>query len=200
MRTHEATFCAASGSTHPTPADAAASSGGAPRGLLIVYTGDGKGKTSAALGMLVRARGWAMRVAMYQFIKSADLQVGEHQGARSLDVEIVPLGRGLTWQGGSMASHRDCAVQGWQRCRQALSDPGYDAVILDEITYPVAYGWLSAEEVLAAIRARPPHQHVVLTGRGAPEELIEAADLVTEMRERKHPQRAGVPAQRGVEF
>ncbi|NLC56709.1 MAG: cob(I)yrinic acid a,c-diamide adenosyltransferase, partial [Armatimonadetes bacterium] len=120
--------------------------------------------------------------------------------ARALGVEIIPLGRGFTWQGTSLSSHRECARQGWLRCRQALADPGYDAIILDEITYPVAFGWLDGDEVLAAIRGRPPHQHVLLTGRQAPAALIEAADLVTEMRECKHPQRLGVPAQRGVEF
>lgn len=170
------------------------------RGLVVLYTGDGKGKTSAALGTLLRARGWRLRVAMYQFVKAATLDGGEHQAARDLGVEILPLGQGFTWDSGDQAADEACARDGWRRCRQALADPAYDAVILDEITYPVCFGWLGADEVLGALRVRPAHQHVILTGRDAPAAWVEAADLVTEMCERKHPHRAGVPAQRGIEF
>lgn len=169
------------------------------KGLIILYTGDGKGKSSAALGLLVRARGWQMRVRMYQFIKREGLDGGEHRAARDLGVEIRGLGRGFT-RSGALEEHRRCAQEGWRECRLALADPECDAVILDELTYPVGYGWLPVSEVLEAIRSRPAGQHVVITGRNALPELLDAADLVTEMREVKHPQRQGVPAQRGVEF
>ena len=225
------------GGLAPPPAPAAARTGGsagesadrpAGRGLLVLYTGDGKGKTSAALGALLRSRGWEMRVRMVQFIKSEGLSAGEHQAARRLGVEIAAMGRGFVRNAecgmqnaecrmpegaapehaGSapvppaarQASHRQFAQDAWRLCREALADPECDTLILDEITYPLAYGWLPMDEVLAALRARPTHQHVILTGRQAPDALIEAADLVTEMREVKHPYRAGVPAQRGIEF
>ncbi|MBW3628807.1 MAG: cob(I)yrinic acid a,c-diamide adenosyltransferase [Gemmatimonadetes bacterium] len=170
-------------------------------GLLIVNTGDGKGKSTAALGILLRAAGREMRVGMWQFIKSAETRYGEHIAAERLGVHIVPLGDGFTWLSENIAEDRARAEQGWSLCRQALSSGDYDVVIFDELTYPLRFGWLELEEVLTEIRNRPLGTHVVITGRNAPDGLIEAADLVTEMKLVKHPYREqGIGAQPGIEL
>ncbi len=170
-------------------------------GLLIVNTGHGKGKTTAALGLLLRAAGRDMRVAMFQFIKSAANPYGEHVAAARLGVEIVPLGDGFTWLSDDIAADRALAEAGWERCRAALAGGEFDVLIFDEMTYAFNYGWLDVGEVLAAIRARPVGTHVVITGRDAPEALVTAADLVTEMRVVKHPYAdQGIGAQPGIEL
>lgn len=170
-------------------------------GLVIVNTGDGKGKTTAALGILLRATGREMRVAMLQFIKTAEVERGEHIAARRLGVEIVPLGAGFTWLSENLEEDRRLARECWRRCAGVLASGEYDVVILDELTYALAYGWLSHEEVFAALRARPRGTHVIITGRDATPALIEFADLVTEMREVKHPYREiGLGAQPGIEL
>ncbi len=171
------------------------------RGLVIVNTGDGKGKTTAALGVLFRAWGREMRVVMFQFIKASSGKWGEVQAAKRIGVEIVPLGDGFTWESDNIEKDRALAAAGWARCVETLRDPSYDIVILDELTYPLIYGWLPVETVLEALRARPPKQHVIITGRDAPDALVEYADLVTEMREIKHPYRLqGMTAQKGIDF
>jgi cob(I)alamin adenosyltransferase len=170
------------------------------QGLVIVNTGNGKGKTTAALGLLLRASGQGLRVAMFQFIKAKSGNWGEQRAARKLGVEIVPLGSGFTWTSDDLERDRALAGEGWQQCRTAIESGEYDLVILDEITYCFTFGWLDLAEVLAVLRNRPAGQHVVLTGRDAPQELIDIADLVTEMREVKHPYAAGVKAQKGIEF
>ena len=170
------------------------------QGLVIVNTGDGKGKTTAALGVLTRAWGRGMRVCMLQFIKEQNANFGEEQAARKMGVELLPLGGGFTWMSENIAEDRALARAGWARCRAAIEGGEYDIVILDEITYCFKFGWLELAEVLDVLRARPAGQHVILTGRDAPDELIAFADLVTEMREIKHPYREGVKAQRGIEF
>ncbi len=170
-------------------------------GLLIVNTGDGKGKTTAALGLLFRAWGRGMAVGMFQFIKSAENPYGEHRAAAELGIDIVPLGDGFTWLSEDLADDRTLAEQGWTLCRQALAAGIYDVLVLDELTYPLNYGWLSTPGVLADIAARPSGTHVVVTGRDAPAALVEAADLVTDMRVVKHPYRdQGIGAQAGVEL
>lgn len=170
-------------------------------GLLIVNTGHGKGKTTAALGVLLRAAGRGMRVGMFQFIKSAATPYGEHVAAAQLGVEIVPLGDGFTWLSDDIAADRALAEAGWARCAAALAGGAYDVLILDELTYAFTYGWLDTDAVIAAIRARPVGTHVIVTGRDAPEALVAAADLVTEMRLVKHPYREqGIGAQPGIEL
>lgn len=170
-------------------------------GLLLVHTGDGKGKSTAALGILLRATGRGMRVGMWQFIKSVENPYGEHLAARRLGVEIVPLGDGFTWLSDDIEKDRRLAEQGWSVCRDALRGGEYDVLILDELTYPLRFGWLDMDEVLREIRERPVGTHVVVTGRQAPEPLMEAADLVTEMRLVKHPYREqGIGAQPGIEL
>ena len=170
-------------------------------GLLIVNTGDGKGKSTAALGLLLRATGRDMRVGMWQFVKSAETRYGEHLAAERLGVEIVPLGDGFTWLSENVAEDRALAERGWEICREALRGGTYDVLIFDELTYPLRFGWLETGEVLREIRERSAGTHVVVTGRGAPDALIEAADLVTEMRLVKHPYREqGIGAQPGIEL
>ena len=171
------------------------------QGLLIVNTGHGKGKTTAALGVLLRAAGRGMRVGMFQFIKSAATPYGEHLAAARLGVEIVPLGDGFTWLSDDIAADRALAVAGWEQCRAALVGGEFDVLIFDEMTYTFTYGWLDVEEVIAALRARPVGTHVIITGRDAPDALVAAADLVTEMRLVKHPyQEQGIGAQPGIEL
>jgi cob(I)alamin adenosyltransferase len=170
-------------------------------GLLIVNTGMGKGKTTAALGILLRATGRDMRVAMFQFIKSAKTSYGEHVAAERLGVTIVPLGDGFTWLTENIDDDRALAERGWLRCREALASGEYDVVIFDELTYALTFGWLSVDDVLDVIRARPAGTHVVVTGRNAPQALVDAADLVTEMTLVKHPYREqGIGAQPGIEL
>ncbi len=170
-------------------------------GLLIVHTGDGKGKTTAALGLLLRAAGRGMSVGMFQFIKNASADYGEHRAAHQLGVEITPLGDGFTWLTENIAADRELAERGWTLCREALENGAFDVLILDELTYPLTFGWLDTASVLSAIASRPKGTHVVVTGRDAPAALIEAADLVTEMRLVKHPYRdRGLGAQAGIEL
>jgi len=170
-------------------------------GLLIVNTGDGKGKTTAALGILLRATGRDMRVGMFQFIKSAATRYGEHLAAERIGVEIVPLGDGFTWLSDNIDADRALAADGWARVVEALRAGIFDVLILDELTYCLTFGWLDTASVVDALRARPTGTHVIVTGRDAPQMLIDAADLVTEMRMIKHPYRdQGIAAQPGIEL
>jgi cob(I)alamin adenosyltransferase len=170
-------------------------------GLVIVNTGDGKGKTTAALGLLFRAAGHDLSIGMFQFIKSADARYGEHRAAERLGIAIVPLGDGFTWLSENIAEDRALAERAWSRVAGVLSAGTFDVLILDELTYCLTYGWLDTDAVLAAIRARPKGTHVVITGRDAPPALIDAADVVTEMRLVKHPYRdQGIGAQAGIEL
>lgn len=171
------------------------------KGLVIINTGDGKGKTTAALGMMLRAWGRGLRVCAVQFIKSEKARYGEHMAAEKLDIEIVPSGRGFTWTSRDAGEDAARARHGWELAKEKILSNGYDVVVLDEITYPVRYGWIDVQEVLDVLKRRPPLQHVILTGRNAQPELIEYADLVTEMRNIKHPYHdQGIKAQKGVEF
>ncbi|MGN6563378.1 MAG: cob(I)yrinic acid a,c-diamide adenosyltransferase [Thermomicrobiales bacterium] len=170
------------------------------RGLVIVNTGDGKGKTTAALGIVMRAWGRGMRVCMVQFIKNRNANFGEEQAARKMGVELIPLGDGFTWMSKDLDHDRALAREGWVLCQQKIASGEYDIVVLDEITYCFNYGWLDLDEVLDVLRQREPRLHVILTGRDAPAGLIAYADLVTEMREVKHPYKEGVQAQKGIEF
>ena len=169
------------------------------QGLVIVNTGDGKGKTSAALGVLFRAWGRGMRVGMFQFIKQGE-NCGEHQAARKIGVEISAGGDGFTWLSKDLEASKALAVKQWTTCKPKLQSGDYDVLILDEFTYPLHFGWIPVQEALDALRDRPPTLHVIITGRNAPPGLVEFADLVTEMREIKHPFKRGIQAQPGIEF
>lgn len=159
-------------------------------GLVIVNTGKGKGKTTAALGVLLRAWGWEMKVVMFQFIKSSRNDWGEHKAAQRMGVEILRADQRSKCQ----------AIKLWELARERITSGSHDIVILDELSYPLRYGWLSAEEVLDVLRNRPKETHVVITGRNVPQECIDFADVVTEMHEVKHPLRKGIKAQPGIEF
>jgi cob(I)alamin adenosyltransferase len=168
--------------------------------LVILYTGNGKGKTTAAMGLLLRAWGRGMAVVMLSFIKSETSNFGEEQAARKLGIELIPLGGGFTWLSQDLERDKALARRCWALCREKIASGAYDVVVLDEITYPINYGWLDLDEVLATLRDRPADLHIVLTGRDAPQALIDFADLVTEMTEVKHPFTAGIKAQPGVDF
>ncbi|MFQ5826930.1 MAG: cob(I)yrinic acid a,c-diamide adenosyltransferase [Dehalococcoidia bacterium] len=172
----------------------------ARRGLVILNMGAGKGKTTAALGVMMRAWGRGMKVAMYQFIKSRRLRSGEHRAAERMGLLLLPLGRGFTRSSPNPEEDERLARECWARAKEAMGSGEYDIVILDELTYPLSYGWIDLQEVLKTLAGRPPGQHVIITGRQAPEELVEFADLVTEMREVKHPFRRGIKGQPGIEF
>lgn len=171
------------------------------KGLLIVNTGDGKGKSTAAFGMLLRAWGRGMKVCVIQFIKSETGKWGEIKAAQKMGIEWLTTGDGFTWLSKDMDETTARALHGWKLAQEKISSGAYDLILLDEFTYPLHYGWLDTTEVLDWLKAnRPPNLHLVITGRSAPEALIQAADLVTEMKLVKHPYQQGVKAQPGIEF
>ncbi|TFU13948.1 MULTISPECIES: cob(I)yrinic acid a,c-diamide adenosyltransferase [Thermus] len=172
---------------------------GERRGLLLVYTGDGKGKSTAAFGLALRAHGRGLRVRIFQFLKHQGARFGEHRALEALGIPIEGLGDGFTWKSRDLEASKALALEGWKRAKEALLSGAWDLVVLDEATYPLRYGWISLEEFLDTLRSRPRHVHVVVTGRGAPEPLLALADTVTEMRKVKHAFDLGVPAQVGVE-
>ncbi len=173
------------------------------KGLLIVNTGKGKGKSTASFGMVLRALGHGMKVAVIQFIKGSR-DIGEKKALQVFgdQVHFFACGEGFTWETQNLEKDKELAARTWAEAEAALM-PGsdIDLVVLDELNVVLKYGYLSLDEqVMPALLARPAMQHVVITGRNAPEELIEQADLVTEMTLVKHPFRSGVKAQKGVEF
>ena len=171
------------------------------RGLVIVNTGEGKGKTTAALGVLFRAWGRGFKIRMFQFIKHTSARFGEHRAAARLEIPIEAMGDGFTWLSKDMDRTRALAVEQWERCKDVILRGEEDIIILDEFTYAMHYGWVPVTDVLEVLRQRPDRLHVIITGRYAPPELIEYADLVTEMKLVKHPyEEQGIKAQRGIEF
>lgn len=172
---------------------------GERRGLIIVHTGNGKGKSTAAFGLAVRAHGRGKAVKIYQFMKVPSARFGEHRVFAQLGIPIEGLGDGFSWKSRDLQHSAELARAGWERARATIMAGSHFLVVLDEIMYPLRYGWLALDEVLQTLRSRPREVHVVLTGRQAPAELIELADTVTEMTLVKHHYNAGVPAQRGIE-
>ena len=170
------------------------------KGLVIVNTGSGKGKTTAAMGVLLRAWGRGMKVIMLQFIKHSTANFGEQRAAQKMGVEMRAMGDGFTWRSKDLEHTADLARSHWEDCKDVIANGDYDVVILDEFTYPMHYGWIPVEEVLEALRSRPEMLHVIITGRNAPDALVEFADLVTEMNVVKHPYQQGIKAQPGIEF
>ncbi|MCC6955543.1 MAG: cob(I)yrinic acid a,c-diamide adenosyltransferase [Anaerolineales bacterium] len=171
------------------------------RGLLIVNTGDGKGKTTAALGLMLRAWGRGFRVCVIQFIKAETGSWGEFKAAERLEIEWHKMGDGFTWLSKDMDATIRCARNGWELAQEKIVSGDYDLIVLDEFTYPLNFGWLDTAEVISWLKMhKPPELHLVITGRNAPEALIEYADLVTEMNVVKHPYDQGIKAQPGIEF
>ncbi|WP_030541161.1 cob(I)yrinic acid a,c-diamide adenosyltransferase [Sphingobium sp. DC-2] len=171
------------------------------KGLLIVHTGKGKGKTTAALGMVVRAIGHGKKVGVVQFVKGA-MTTGEKAvfDAFPDNVTFKPMGEGFTWN--TQDRTRDIALtrEAWDEVKRMIADPAYDMVLADELNIVLRYDYLPLDEVLEAVAGRDPMKHVIVTGRNAPDALVEAADLVTEMTLIRHPFRSGVKAQPGIEF
>ena len=170
------------------------------RGLVLVYTGQGKGKTTAALGLAVRSLGRGLRVGVVQFIKGK-WPTGERRFFEALPgVDFHVMGAGFTWDSEDLSRDRAAASAAWARSAALIGGGEHAVVILDELTYALSYGFVAVEDVLAALAARPASVHVVITGRHAPPALCDAADLVTDMRSVKHPFERGVRAQPGVDF
>lgn len=181
--------------------------------LLAVHTGAGKGKSTAAFGMALRAWNQGFDIAVFQFVKSAKWKVGEEAAFRQLGrlheeqgvggpVEWHKMGSGWSWtrKQGSDEDHASAACDGWAEIARRLADERHDFYVLDEFTYPLKWGWVDVDEVVATLAARPGTQHVVITGRDAPAALLDAADLVTEMTKVKHPMDVGRKGQKGIEW
>ena len=172
----------------------------ARQSIVLLNTGDGKGKSSAAFGVMSRgwARGWT--VGVVQFLKSGKWKVGERKLADHLGIEWHTLGDGFTWESTDMDETIAKGRHAWDVAKEKLASGDYDLLILDEATYAVKYGWVDAQEMADAIRDRAPRTNVVITGRGAPQELIDVANTVTEMRKVKHAYDEGISAMKGIEF
>ena len=170
------------------------------KGLIIVNTGNGKGKTTAALGVALRACGYGMKVIMLQFFKGK-WKYGELRSAPKLEtLEICPMGQGFTWESKDIEVDKAMVRAAWQAAKEKILSGNYSVVVLDEINYALSYGFLPVEDVVDFLKNKPPMLHVILTGRDAKPEIVEIADLVTEMREIKHPFQQGILAQKGIEF
>ncbi len=176
---------------------------GERRGLLIVNTGDGKGKSTAAFGLALRAHGrthvHGLLVKIYQFMKVPSARFGEHRMFEQLGIPIEGLGDGFSWKSQDLEHSAQLARDGWAKASATILAGDHFLVVLDEITYPLIYGWLPLNDVLETLQKRPSHVHVCLTGRRCPPEIIALADTVTEMTMVKHAFKAGIPAQRGIE-
>lgn len=168
--------------------------------LVLVNTGSGKGKTSAAMGVVMRgvARGW--RVAVVQFLKSGTWRTGEEKICRRLDVDWWNAGEGFTWDSDDLDQDKGVAAAGWEIARELISAGNHHLVVLDEVTYPLNWSWIDLDDALETIRDRPTHVNIVCTGRDAPDRLIEIADTVSEILDVKHAYRAGFRAMKGIDF
>ena len=173
------------------------------KGLLMINTGDGKGKTTCALGLMMRATGRGMNCCMIQFMKSKTDRYGEHESAELLGIEVHTMGDGFTWDTNDQAQDIKTSEETWNLCLEKMRSGEYDLLVFDELVYVLDYKFLDLDKVIEEIkevRAEQSNLHIVLTGRNAPQKLIDEADLVTEMKEIKHPFHAGIFAQQGIEF
>lgn len=172
------------------------------KGLVIVNTGEGKGKTTAALGILMRSWGRDLRVGMLQFLKSPEAGYGEYRAADRMGIDILKLGDGCTWNSPDLDHSQALALQGWENAKDVIRNQLFDVLVLDEFTYPINFDWLDVDKVVGWLSEyKPTLMHLVITGRYAPQPLIEYADLVTEMKAIKHPfETQGLIGQPGIEF
>ena len=168
--------------------------------LVVLNTGNGKGKSSSAFGMMVRGLAVDWNVAVCQFIKSGDWRVGEEKMGRKLGVEWHSFGDGFTWDSGNLDHDRNIAREGWEQAAAVISGGDHQLIILDELTYLCSWGWIDTAEVVDIIKQRPDHVNIVITGRDAPQDLIDIADTVTEMTEIKHAYAQGIRAKRGIDY
>ena len=184
-----------------TVVDASIEKANREQGIIVITTGNGKGKSSSAFGMVARALGHGMKVGIVQFIKGA-YSTGEESFFRRFpdEVEYHVMGDGFTWETQDRQKDIETATRAWQEARRMLADSYYDLVILDELNIVLKYGYLAIDDVIADLKNRPAMQHVVITGRAAHDELIEIADTVTEMNDIKHAFRSGIRAQKGIEL
>jgi cob(I)alamin adenosyltransferase len=168
--------------------------------IVLVNTGDGKGKSTAGFGTLMRAvaRGW--KVCVIQFIKSGRWKVGEEDTGRKLGIDWWAIGDGFTWDSKNMDESEAVAREAWRSAKEKIASGDYRVVMLDEITYPINWGWIDVADVVDAIRNRPEHVNLILTGRDAPKEVVDAADTVTEMNNVRHAYDSGIKAIRGIDF
>ncbi len=171
------------------------------KGLLMIFTGNGKGKTTASLGLAMRAAGHCQKVCFIQFIKGS-WRYGEMEAMERFTdtIDFHVMGRGFTWKSDDLEKDKAVAMEAWNHAHQAITSGYYDLVVLDEFTYTLNYKMVEIQPVLQAFAERPESLHIAITGRDAPEQLIAVADLVTEMKEIKHPYKTGVMAQKGIEF
>ena len=201
------------GVVEASPADGLTTRQRRNRPLVIVHTGDGKGKSTAAFGLALRAWNQGWPVGVFQFVKSAKWRIGEQTALAALDsvttergvggrIEWHKMGSGWSWsrRPGSETDHAGQAAEGWAEIKRRLAASTHRLYVLDEFTYPMTWGWVDTDDVIATLTTRPEGQHVVVTGRNADPRLLEAADLVTEMRKLKHPMDAGQKGQRGIEW
>ncbi|TGJ98428.1 cob(I)yrinic acid a,c-diamide adenosyltransferase [Leptospira langatensis] len=176
------------------------SSGSKKKGMILVHTGPGKGKTTAALGILFRALGRGIKCGVVQFLKGK-WETGERKFARTIpDLEFHVMGLGFTWESDDLDRDKEAARAAWKKSAEMILSGNYKIIILDEITYAFHYGWLESEEVLQVLRKRPEDVHVVITGRNCPANIVEIADLVSFIESRKHPHEQGIPAQIGIDY
>ncbi len=172
------------------------------QGLLINITGDGKGKTTSALGTSLRALGWGWKVSVLQFVKNTG-KTGEKQFADNseLPFEIIPLGAGFSWRkDADECKDKKCAEAAWKLAKEYIAEAEVDLLVLDELNIALKKGWLNASEIIDELKQKPAWMHIIATGRGALPKIVEAFDLVSEIQEIKHPYKQGIKAQKGIEF
>jgi cob(I)alamin adenosyltransferase len=171
------------------------------RPLLYVITGHGKGKSTSAFGVMLRSWARGYRVGVFQFVKSGKWKVGEHKAAMELGgIDWEKMGDGWTWTSRDLDESAERAREGWEEVKRRIAEERYETLVLDEFTYPMTFGWVDTDEVVDVLVNRPGFQHVIVTGRDAPEKLVEAADLVSEVRKVKHPFDQGIRGQQGIEW
>jgi cob(I)alamin adenosyltransferase len=170
------------------------------KSLVLVNTGDGKGKSTAAFGVIMRAVAQGWKVAVVQFLKSGEWKVGEEKTATQLGVEWYAIGEGFTWDSENLGEDEARARAAWEQAAGIIAAGEHRLVVLDEITYPMTWGWIDTNEVVDAIRRRPERVNVIATGRDAPQALVDVADTVTEMRVVKHAYDRGIAAKKGIDY
>jgi cob(I)alamin adenosyltransferase len=168
--------------------------------LVLVNTGPGKGKSTAAIGVVVRGVGRGWSVAVVQFLKSGDWHTGEEDVCRQLGVDWWAMGEGFTWDSSDLTVDEAVAAGAWEHARGLIQAGDHQLVLLDEVTYPINWNWIALDDVVATIAGRPQHVNIVCTGRDAPQALIDIADTVTEMGEVKHAYRSGIRAMKGIDY